>query len=326
MIDLFLLSSGLMNRTPLFPIIFLIAFFLYSAPTPIISQTRPDREKAALYQKFIALSKSKTAAQRKQAYETGKEYLTRYDAAKDAHTESVRLYIREYEIRSLTADLNKAFKEGNYAMVILVGDQILKTDPDNFSVLMNMVYAAYATAINGDKSLNEKGMTLALKANSLISKKSQDPAPWKSIPEVQTFIQYAAGVFALEPNPVESARALLSVAHSKTFYKDSPLVYYYLGMAVLKGEWHTLFEANEKKYGGQGDSVERRRDEEKALLIANRAIEYLARGVALAKGPDNEQTRKRLLDEMTSVYKIFHNGSDAGLTELVNTVLTKPLP
>ena len=211
-------------------------------------------------------------------------------------------------------------------MVILVGDQILKTDPDNFSVLMNMVYAAYATAINGDKSLNEKGMSLALKANSLINSKPQNPAPWKSILEVQTFIQYAAGVFALDANPVESAKALQSVAHSRTFYKDSPLVYYYLGMAVLKGEWHPLFEANEKKYAGQGDSAERKRDEDKALLIANRAIDYLARGVALAKGTENEQTRKKLRDELTAVYKIFHNGSEAGLDQLVNTALTKPLP
>jgi len=233
---------------------------------------------------------------------------------------------REKATGALRGDLNRAFKEGNFAMVILVGDQILKTDPDNFSVLMNMVYAAYATAINGDKSLNEKGMSLALKANSLINSKPQNPAPWKSILEVQTFIQYAAGVFALDANPVESAKALQSVAHSKTFYKDSPLVYYYLAMAVLKGEWHPLFEANEKKYAGQGDSAERKRDEDKALLIANRAIDYLARGVALAKGTENEQTRKKLRDELTSVYKIFHNGSEAGLDQLVNSALTKPLP
>ena len=304
-----------------------IPIFLIFITTSIFSQTATrNREKATQYEKFTTLRKSNTATQRKLAYEAAKEYLGKYGDDHDAHSEAVRRYVRDYEARSLNDEFNKAFKEGNYAMVILVGDQILKTDPDNFSVLMNMVYAAYATAINGDKSLNEKGLTLALKANSLISNKPQNPAPWKSILEAQTFIQYAAGVFALDANPVESARALLSVAHSKTFYKDSPLVYYYLGMAVLKGEWHTLFEANEKKYAGQGDSVERKRDEEKALLIANRAIDYLARGVALAKGPDNQQTRKKLVDELTSVYKIFHNGSDAGLAELVNTVLTKPLP
>jgi len=303
--------------------IFLIVFL----PTSIISQTRTaNPEKAAQYEKFATLRKSNNAAQRKLAYEAAKEYLGKYDGDHEAHTEAVRLYIREYEARSLNDDLNKAFKEGNFAMVILVGDQILKTDPDNFSVLMNMLYAAYTTAINGDKSLNEKGLTLALKANSLIDKKPQNPAPWKSVVEVETFIQYAAGVFALDANPVESAKALSSVAHSKTFYKDSPLVYYYLGMAVLKGEWHTLFDANEKKYAGQGDSAERRTDEEKALLVANRAIDYLARGVALAKGPENESTRKKLREELTAVYKIFHNGSDVGLDELVNTIVTKPLP
>jgi hypothetical protein len=315
-----------MKRTPVLLTIFLVAFTISSPALPIISQTRVDREKVALYEKFAMLRKSNTAAQRKLAYEAGKEYLTRYVADTDAHTEAVRAYVRDYESRALRDDLNKAYKDGNFAMVILVGDQILKTDPDNFSVLMNMVYAAYATAITGDKGLNEKGLALALKANSLMIKKAQNPAPWKSILEVQTFVQYAAAVFAVDANPLESAKALLSVAHSKTFYKDSPLVYYYLGMAVLKGEWHSLFEANEKKYAGQGDSVERKVDEEKALGIANRAIDYLARGVALAKGSANETTRKKLMDELTSVYKIFHNGSDAGLNELVNTILTKPSP
>jgi len=52
----------------------------------------------------------------------------------------------------------------------------------------------------------------------------------------------------------------------------------------------------------------------------------MARGVALAKGPENETTRKKLREELASVYKIFHNGSDVGLDELVNTILTKPLP
>jgi hypothetical protein len=42
--------------------------------------------------------------------------------------------------------------------------------------------------------------------------------------------------------------------------------------------------------------------------------------------PKTEQSRKEWLAQATNYYKFRHNGSDAGLTELITNALQKPLP
>ena len=45
---------------------------------------------------------------------------------------------------------------------------------------------------------------------------------------------------------------------------------------------------------------------------------YHRLGVSILKG--------KILAQLTTLYKNFHNGSDAGLNELISTVLSKPMP
>jgi hypothetical protein len=52
----------------------------------------------------------------------------------------------------------------------------------------------------------------------------------------------------------------------------------------------------------------------------------MARGVALATKPEYKDSKAKWLAQLTDIYKDFHNNSDAGLNELIATVLSKPLP
>jgi hypothetical protein len=60
--------------------------------------------------------------------------------------------------------------------------------------------------------------------------------------------------------------------------------------------------------------------------LVERTIDAYARAVALSTRPEQQEARTRILAQLTSLYKNFHSNSDAGLNELLATVLTKPLP
>jgi len=59
--------------------------------------------------------------------------------------------------------------------------------------------------------------------------------------------------------------------------------------------------------------------------VAERAIDAYARAVALSTGPEQIEAKSKILVQLTALYKNFHNNSDAGLSELIATVLSKPL-
>jgi hypothetical protein len=62
------------------------------------------------------------------------------------------------------------------------------------------------------------------------------------------------------------------------------------------------------------------------MKLGERAIDAYARAVALTTEPDQQEGKAKVLAQLTTLYKSFHNNSDAGLAELIAGVLSKPLP
>ena len=62
------------------------------------------------------------------------------------------------------------------------------------------------------------------------------------------------------------------------------------------------------------------------LHLAERSIDAYARAVALNTKPEQQDARGKILAQLTTLYKSFHNNSDEGLNELIAGVLAKPIP
>ena len=60
--------------------------------------------------------------------------------------------------------------------------------------------------------------------------------------------------------------------------------------------------------------------------LADQAVDAYARAVALMDKPEQKNARAQALAQLTTLYKTFHNDSDAGLNELIAGVLAKPMP
>ena len=65
---------------------------------------------------------------------------------------------------------------------------------------------------------------------------------------------------------------------------------------------------------------------EKIVKLGEHALDAYARAVALTTQPDQQEGKAKMLAQLTTLHKNFHNNSDAGLAELIAGVLSKPLP
>jgi Tfp pilus assembly protein PilF len=134
------------------------------------------------------------------------------------------------------------------------------------------------------------------------------------------------GWFTKDQLPFEAAAAFLKAAQSDSPYRTDPAVYHRLGVAILKGEFAQLSAEYNEKYGAKPASPEQKQMFERLSHLVERTIDAYARAVALSTKPEQQEARARILAQLTSLYKNFHNNSEDGLNELIATVLSKPLP
>ena len=150
--------------------------------------------------------------------------------------------------------------------------------------------------------------------------------PFPTINEARGFLNFVLGWFLRSPSPAEAAAAFTIAAKTDSSYKQDPLTYNLLGIAILKGEYAQISAEYNEKYGNKPPSPEQQKMLERIVHLGERAIDAYARAVALSPRPDQQEARSKMLTQLTSLYKSFHNNSDAGLEDLIKTVLTKPLP
>jgi hypothetical protein len=99
-----------------------------------------------------------------------------------------------------------------------------------------------------------------------------------------------------------------------------------MGVAILKGEFAQVSVEYNEKFGAKPPSKEQTAMLERVNQVAERAIDAYARAVALMTKPEQQDAKNKIFGQLTALYKNFHNNSDAGLSELISTVLSRPLP
>jgi hypothetical protein len=99
-----------------------------------------------------------------------------------------------------------------------------------------------------------------------------------------------------------------------------------MGVAILKGEFAQVSAEYNEKFGGKPASAEQKALLDKLGHLVERTIDAYARAVALSTRPEQQEARTKILAQLTALYKNFHNDSDAGLNDLIASVLSKPMP
>jgi hypothetical protein len=294
---------------------------------PTMPSQQSDNDKESLYAQFSQSRKSIDPDQQKFAYPAAKAFLLRFGGDHDIYAKEVQRFVDEYERQVHDSEVFKAYGAKNYVKAFELGHPLLKKTPEDFFLLATLTEAGYENALAGNAGLNAETVDYARKAIQLIEAgKVTRSDPFKSMEIARGFLNSTLGWFLKDQLPVEAAAAFLKAAQSDSIYRTDPSIYHHMGVAIIKGEFAQLSDEYNQKYGGKPSSGDQRAMFERLTHLVERAIDAYARAVALSTKPEQQEARNKILAQLTALYKNFHNDSDAGLIELISTVLSRPLP
>ena len=293
---------------------------VFAAPGLAQSKECNDENKAAWYDTFLKNYKGE-APQQKIAYDAAKLYLT--SCPEDPNDQIASFmknkFVVPYEKLNAGNEVKKqfdeAFKQKKYADQIRIGKEIVATEPDNAAVYIIMGVAGLS-----DQSVLADSAQAAKKAIEFIET-GKPFAPYESKDKALAALNYVIGKSHLKNAPAEAIPYLLKAARYESELKKSPLLYLDLAAAYNDGPRAKLSE-DYKQYLDKPESPESKLALANINQIIDRQIDALARAAALAT---NAADKKNVMDVLTETYK-DRNKSEAGLNELVASVLSKPLP
>lgn len=296
--------------------------------------------KAALYKKFLDHYKG-TPEQQKIAYETGKEYLSKYGTCPDEGDKKIAAFIQNrkalYEEAVEEFEFTESFNKKDYARTFELGRARLNKLPDNIGVILLLTRAGYANIATGgpnNKSLNPEAARMARRALDLIeSGKAPDKwEPFANRDEAIGFLQYTIGLVTAETSPGDASKAFIKAAQSNSTFKKEPSTFTQLANVYEVNELKKLVdEYNVAFPPGKpiSDDIKPKYDQMLAQIgtVQDRIIDAYARAAAvMGADPKYAASKKAVMSKLTAYYKARNNDSEAGLPELINNVLSKPIP
>ena len=308
----------------------------YAQRNPPMAEQQRDAEKERYYATFHTYRRIPLQDSQRRAYEAAIEYLKRFEGDRDADARTVRQFVIEYERGGSQAKLLTTYNSKDYAKTIAMGKPILERDPENFFVLSIMTEAGFDSGQASKTEPLEGTLDYATRAIKLLEAGKVTKAdPFKDMGTAHGYLYMVVATILRDKSPAEAARAFRKAAQSESFYRQDPIVYHRMGIAILKGEFAQLSNEYNEKYGSQQSSPAQQAMLERIHKLGLQAIDAYARAVALtdpakAQGSNQAQfspaARGKILEQLTALYKSFNNNSDAGLNELIASVLSKPLP
>jgi hypothetical protein len=302
--------------------------------------TTEAEAKAALYQKFLANYKG-TPDQQKAAYDTAKEYLSKYGSCPDEGdkkiTDFVQKWVTRYENAVEEFACTDAFNKKDYAKAFQACQVIINKQPEDVDKVLLLVRAGYANVgPNGpaNQAVNADAIRMARRAVELIEA-GKAPSKWDPFPnrdEALGFLYYAQGVFMKDSDPAGASAAFIKAAQSSSTFKSEPSTYTYLATIYETNELKKLVDQYAATFPPGVPIPDEKKDQYNQMVlqiskVQDRIIDAYARAYAIMKAdPKADAARaKAVLNKLTNYYKARHEDKEDGLQELIATVMSKPL-
>jgi len=300
-----------------------------TAPASSAAQAQCTPEaKLAVYNEFRAIFKTDQA----KAYDLAQKYLACPTAPGE---ESIAKYLKD----TFVATIDKArrapkvselvYDKKDYTKSFELGKQILAEEPDNLRVLIDLAYAGYLAASSKVDTFNGDTLNYAKKAIQLLQAGGtlENWLPYSGKDEALGYLNNTIGVLTIHRDPSEALRHLLKAAQLEGKLKKDAITYGYIGDAYQSGPYDRLSAEYNAKFKDKDETPESKLALENLNQVIDRMIDGYARAVALSGTDAASQARKKAwMDTLTTWYKFRHKDSDAGLNELITSVMSKPLP
>lgn len=286
--------------------------------------------KDALYASFLKNRQNDQA----KAYEDAKKYLAcpagEVTEAQQKIIDYLKKWSTAYEkgMRQIRF-IQLLYKDMKYPEAYALGKEILADEPENLKVLVHLGANGYLLAPLNNAALTAESNGYAKKALGALEagQTVDDYAPLAGREVAVAYLNYTIGTQALQTDPETALKHLLKAAQFDTPLKKSPYTYAYIAGAYETGPYAKQSQQYKATYSGKDETPESKLALANINQLVDRMIDGYARAVALAGSDPNVATAKQGWNDMLiQWYKFRNNDSDAGLTELLAGILSKPLP
>jgi hypothetical protein len=304
--------------------------------TPNTSSTAPTQDetqaKADLYAKFRDNIKTNPPV----AYEAGKEYLQKYEAADgptDQYVSYIKKWVTAYDKVARRNVFAEQLKAKNYNEAFATGKAILADNAEDLPILYDLARAGFVANDGGNKANNADTVAYAKKTLSLIQagRTFETGKPIANKDEIVSLLNYGLGVLLQESQPADAMNYLISAAQFEGFAKKDPRTYIFLADIYEKGEYARLanqFNTN-CKLEEQAKTPECVELKGKVDMVVDHVIDSLARAIAYSNSSPNAAqyatARAAWTESLTNYYK-YRTGSDTGLKEFIAGITSRPIP
>jgi tetratricopeptide (TPR) repeat protein len=307
---------------------------LLSLAARVQAQTKPaadvqetdDKVKVDMYTRFIETYKNNEPL----AHHIALDYLKIYAKDKDRYSDYLQSWVAWYEQKERKKRLlDLSYADRNYVEAFAVGKQVLVEDPDHLDSLIALGNAGYLAAAARNTNFDKEAIGYAKRAIQLLEAGKVPDAwkPYKGKDEALAYLYSTIGVLQLKPSPNEAIEPLIKSAQFESPLKTLPSTFYYLAQAYQTGPYAKLSADFQTRFGGKPETPESKQALDKLNQVIDVMIDAYARAVALSgNDPQYAQNKGALVTSLTAFYKFRHQDSDAGLTEFVAGIMSKPLP
>jgi hypothetical protein len=309
----------------------LLAMSVFASTSPRTEALFQDQctpeNKLAWYNEFRQTFKTDQA----KAYDLASKYLAcPAVAGEEQITNYLKNFVTLYQKsarKGQVADL--VYNKKDYAKAFELGRQVLAEEPDYLKTYIDLGYAGYFAAISGNTSFLNDSLNYSTKALELIQagKAPDDWKPFSGKDETIAWMNFIIGTGKITNAPAEAIPFFIKAATIEGPFKKSPQTYSLLGQAYEVGVYAKQFEEYNRLYKDKPETPESKLALENINQVIDRVIDAYARAVSLAgTDPKNQKIKDESLKSLTTWYKFRNNDSEAGLNEMVASILSKPLP
>jgi len=303
----------------------LLALTIGARQAQVLAQETDDPVKIQIYQRFVDNRVPNPTV----AYQAARDYLQKYTKDKDQYIDYLQKWVMFYERDERKRNLPILINEKKFSEAYSTGAKILADEPNYLRAQIDLGYAGYLAASAKNETFNATALDYARKAIGEIEsgKTPTEWAPFKGKDDTLAYLNYAAGYLNLKTNPDQAIDALIKASQYDSDIRKTPSTYYFLAVAYESGPYKTMSSSYQTTYANKPETPESKAALEKLNVVMDRIVDAYARAIATAgTDPKTEQSRKEWLAQMTNYYKFRHGGSDAGLTEFIQSALQKPVP
>lgn len=313
------------------PIVLVIIFAAIFAPAIRAQYTDAQHD---LYQKFLDNRTSNPSS----AYQAATDYLQQYGTSAPADDQIVsylRQWVARYEKAARRQALLDQLKAKQVDAAFASAKTVLIDYPDDARLLYDLARTGIAASLEGHTANDEDTVRYAKRVIEILKSGRSFDADQLLSDEARTGISgtlnWGIGQMLQKSAPGDAIDYLMNAARLEGIAKTNPLTY-----STLAQIYESLYyEPVAEKFKTDCQTDEQLKTEScmemkaRADLLIDHIMDALARAIAYSNLGElkarYDKYRPSWMNSVTTYYKYRHQDSDAGLKEMIDGIIAKPI-